>query len=210
MNIRTAIVLRINDKTKRKYMDKPKLLDVVNAVVTALEPFDSDERKRIIKAALTVLGEDTPAAAAPAVEKPASNEEPFSSGMENIHPAAQRWMKTYSITREELEQVFHIEAGGASVLNVQLPGTNKRTNSHYTYMLAAVAGLIGSGEAQVDDKSARALCGTLGCYDSPNHATTMEHIGNLMNGSKANGYKLTAPGQREAATLVKKIAAGGK
>lgn len=187
-------------------MDKPKILDVVSGVVTALEPFDSDERKRIIKAAMTVLGEEEVAVTP---SKPASDDaQQAPAGLENINQAAQRWMKTFSITREELEQVFQIEPGSATVLNVQLPGVNKRTNSHYTYMLAAVASLIATGEPQVDDKSARALCGTLGCYDSPNHATTMANIGNLMNGSKSVGYKLTAPGQREAANLVKKIAGG--
>jgi hypothetical protein len=192
-------------------MEKPKLLDVVNMVVAALEPFSSDERKRIIKASLTVLEEEVVEATPPPATPPAT---PFEQapvvGAENIHPTAQRWMKTYNVTRDELDQVFHIEKGSTTVLSIELPGSNKRANTHSTYVLAGIASLIATGESNVDDKVARELCENLGCYDSNNHAVTMKEIGNVLNGSKAAGYKLTAPGLKEGASLVKKIAGTGK
>jgi len=184
-------------------MEKPSLLEVVNKVVAALEPFSPDERKRIIKASLTVLEPDE-AAVAGSSASPGSVES--GGGLENIHQAAQRWMKNYGVTREELDQVFHIESGSATVLSVELPGSNKRANTHSAYVLVGIASLIATGDASFDDKTARALCETLGCYDPNNHASTMKEIGSVLNGSKGTGYKLTAPGQREGALLIKKIA----
>ena len=189
-------------------MDKPKLLDVVNRVVEALEPFSSDERKRIIKATLTVL-EDEVALDAPKASASPAAPETHTLGLENIHQTALRWMKTFNVSREELDQVFQIESGSASVLSVELPGANKRANTQHAYVLAGIASLIATGDGNVDDKSARALCETLGCYDSNNHSATMKDIGSVLNGSKNAGYKLTAPGLKEGASLVKRIAGVG-
>ena len=195
-------------------MEKPKLLEVVTKVVEALEPFSSDERKRIIKASLTVLEEDysTPVGAAPIAQPhplPISTTEKSVGELTDVHLAAQRWMKNYNISRDELDQVFHIESGNVSVLSVELPAKNKKANTHSAYILTGIAALIGTGEPTVDDKAARALCENLGCYDLNNHSASMRDVGNILNGSKGSGYKLTAPGLKEAAALVKKITSDG-
>ncbi len=190
-------------------MEKPKILEVVSKIVIALEPFEVNERKRIIRAALTVLGEEY---VETDVHKPPTqgvrNQAPTPATV-NVHVNASRWMEKNQITQEELEQVFQIEAGAAHVLNVELAG-NAKKNTHSTYILVGIASFISTGEATIDDKAARAMCETLGCYDTNNHSNYMKAVGNIWSGNKADGFKLTAPGLREGAELIKKISNSGK
>lgn len=63
--------------------------------------------------------------------------------------------------------------------------------------------MLASGEAKFTDKEARALCTSAGCYDGPNHASTLKARGNWFTGSKEKGWVLTAPGLKHGAALIK-------
>jgi hypothetical protein len=67
-----------------------------------------------------------------------------------------------------------------------------------------------TGDATFDDKAARQLCDDLGCYDSANHSVFMGDKGNLLTGSKKLGWKLTAPGLKHGANLIKQANGNGE
>jgi hypothetical protein len=81
-----------------------------------LEPLQSDERKRIIKASLTLLGEEGN------VEADASKKEEEQEGGNTSLPAkARTWMRTNGITQEQLGQVFHVEDGTVAIIAAEAP-----------------------------------------------------------------------------------------
>ena len=70
-----------------------------------------------------------------------------------------------------------------------------------------IKSLLQNGEPTISDEEARKFCQDLGCFDSPNHAAAVKELGNKTTGNKKNGFVLTAPGQREAAELLKQMLA---
>jgi hypothetical protein len=58
-------------------------------------------------------------------------------------------------------------------------------------------------ESKFTDKVARETCKRLGCYAETNHATHLKKPGNVLSGSKENGWTVTGPGMKSAAELVK-------
>jgi hypothetical protein len=180
-------------------VDQVNSINTVAKIVEILSPLSSEERTRIVRAAMALLGE---AAEAPAahmlIEAPADD-------IGNFSPRAQIWMKQNSITSEHLDQVFHVSDGVAEVIAPQLPGKNKKEQTYSAYMLAGLSQLLLTGNASFGDKEARALCERAGCYDSANHSVTLRNRGNEFTGSKEKGWTLTAPGLKRAAEIVKEL-----
>jgi len=178
------------------------MTDVVAKIVDFLTPFTSEDRQRIVQAALTLLGESQ----APLKPKDADVDDGGTAGdATNLPAKAKTWMKQNGLKLAELEQVFHIENGHAEVIAGSIPGKNDKAKTHNAYVLQGLNSLLSSGEPSFDDKTARALCNTLGCYNSANHSVYMGDVGNRLTGSKDKGWKLTAPGMAHGAVLVKEI-----
>jgi hypothetical protein len=177
--------------------------DIVGKILKLIKPLSSEERKRVIQAALVLLGE------APVVEspgEPAGDHGSASAGASKFRfQRANTWMMQNGVTRAELENVFHIEADTAEIIGT-VPGANKRAQTLNAYVLAGLSQLLTVGEASFTDKAARAICQAAGCLDGPNHSRTLTARGNDFAGSKEKGWTLTAPGLKRAATLVKEMA----
>lgn len=174
-------------------------INTVAKIVEMLSPLASDERVRIVRAAMALLGEATETPAAQMhVEVPVDD-------MGNFSQRAQIWMKQNSITTEHLDQVFHVSDGVAEVIAPQLPGKNKKEQTYSAYILAGLSQLLLTGDASFGDKEARALCERAGCYDSANHSVTLRNRGNEFTGSKERGWTLTAPGLKRAAEIIKEL-----
>jgi hypothetical protein len=173
-------------------------MDALTKVVEALTPLASEERTRVIRAAMALLGESSTAHA--------DVEEPTGS-IEGLSPRARVWMKQNSITPVQLQQVFHISDGVAEVIAPQLPGRNKKEQTHNAYIITGISQLLINGGASFDDRAARALCERCGCYDSANHSANLRDRGNEFTGSKEKGWTLTAPGLRRAAEIIKEMQA---
>jgi hypothetical protein len=185
-------------------MEKPKITDVSSKVFDLLTPFDSEERRRVIQAALTLLGEShvTPPPPAPAHGNSAASGGESADGLPT---KAQAWMKQYGFTLTDIESVFHVENGNVDVIAASLPGKNTKERAHNAYVLLGIGKLLATGDTSFDDKAARALCNAHGSYDRANHAVYMKGIDNKITGSKDRGWKLTSPGLAHGATLIKEL-----
>jgi hypothetical protein len=177
-------------------MGKTKSSDIVGKIVDLLTPLSSEERRRVVSASLTLLGEATNASAATETED---------GGTITTSGKAKAWQNQNKITANHLGQVFHCEDGKVEVIVGEMPGKNKKEKTLNAYVLAGIAQLLISGEAKFTDKDARALCSSAGCYDAPNHAATLKAKGNWFTGTKEKGWVLTAPGLKHAATLVRNL-----
>lgn len=186
-----------------------KIAEVTTRLVDVLEPLESDERRRAISAALTLLGEIMPEGEGGPNTKGNDKAETRNSGPTNLPEGlsakASNWVKQNNLTTTQIEQVFDITAEGATVIASEMPGKSKREQTHNAYVLQGLSRFLASGDPSFDDKSARKVCEDSGCYDRANHSTIMGDIGNLVTGSKKTGWKLTAPGLKRGAELVKQL-----
>lgn len=181
------------------------LAEATTKVVAVLTSFSTEERQRIVKASLTLLGDDfSHQSSAPKgnarLEQNAEGEDDDSSG---VHPQAQQWMRKNGITLEQLEHCFHFDHG--KVQPIALPGnaTSKREQTANAYLATGLARYLASGDASFTDTEARTFCEQSGCYDSPNHTKSIKALKNKVTGTKSTGWKLTAPGLTAVAELIK-------
>lgn len=179
-------------------MAKNAPIEIVKKVVGLLEPLTPEDRSRVIKSALTFLGESL------GQLEPNGDSSDDSELLGDLKPSAKAWMKQYKITNGELQQVFHNADGTISIIG-GVPGRKKREQTLNAYVLEGIRSLLSTGKAYFDDQSARDLCESAGCYDSPNHASTLKNKGNLFTGSKDKGWTLTAPGLKHGAELIKEL-----
>jgi hypothetical protein len=182
-------------------MTTKKITDAVSEIVELLTPLEPADRARVIQASVTLLG-DPPVIHAPRAENANNHVEETGDG--NYSAPARSWMRRQGITPEQLDQVFHVADGNASVIG-EVPGKNNKEKTLNAYVLTGLAQLVASGNFAFDDKAARQLCQSAGCYDSANHSSTMKDKGNEFAGSKEKGWSLTQPGLKRAAELVKEM-----
>lgn len=188
-------------------MTAKKTTEIVSEIVELLTPIDSAERIRVVQASLTLLGEtlSTNSRQTDGGRDPGGESD---DDLSSLPARARTWMRQNNVTVDELEQVFHIADGNADVIAGDVPGKNKKEKTYSAYVLAGLAKFLATGEATFDDKSARALCETFGCYDQANHSSTIKEKGNEFTGTKDKGWTLTAPGLKRAAALVKELTKG--
>lgn len=177
---------------------KKNVTEVVGAIVNLLSPLESEERRRVVQASLTLLGEQSEG-----IGKGSPKELEGDGGSAGSLPArAQGWMKQNDVSIAQLQQVFHFADGEVKFIAAEIPGKNKREKVRNAYVLLGTARLLSSGDAKFDDKAARSLCEDYGVYDQTNHMKYMKG-GNEFTGSKDRGWTLTAPGLKHGAVLVK-------
>jgi formylmethanofuran dehydrogenase subunit E-like metal-binding protein len=174
-------------------------LDAMTKVVEVLSPLSSEDRARVISAALALLGDTQPR-----TPPQGSNEQIADDTELVLPPRARAWVTQNGISAPELQQVFHFADGEVEVI-AAMPGRNKKEQTYNAYVLTGLGQLLATGTPAFTDKAARALCEAAGCYDSANHAAHMKDKGSEFNGSKDKGWTLTVPGLRRAADLIKEL-----
>jgi len=178
--------------------------EVLARIVNELEPLNSDERLRVVRAALTLLGED----ATTLVAERSARDDVGSHGATQLPPRARMWMQQNDLSLDQLEQVFHLDEGAAQVIASEIPGENNRERVRNAYLLTGVAQLLLTGEARFDDRSGRELCEASGFYDPTNHAKFFKS-GNELTGSRDKGWVVTSPGLKAAAKAIAEISSKG-
>jgi hypothetical protein len=181
-------------------MTKKSMTEIVGTVVDLLTPLPSEDRRRIIHAALTLLGED-----AVAKENVGQREQQQDSeGISDLPPRARTWMRQNGLSIDQVFQVYHLDSNGVEIIASEIPGRNNREKVRNAYILQGIASLLQSGDARFDDVSARSLCESHGFFDGTNHMKYMKG-GNEFTGSKDRGWTLTAPGLKLGASLVAQL-----
>jgi hypothetical protein len=170
-------------------------------LVQLLAPLNPEERDRAIAAAKILLGHPTSATHAPA--SPPAPGVTLDSG--SVSPKASAWMKKYSITQDQIDQVFAVDGGTIEVIASSMPGSSMRQKTVEAYVICGLKSFLQSGDPSFTDKEAREVCMRVGCYDTPNHSNYMKALGNLAAGSKESGWKLSNPGISKAAEIVKDL-----
>ncbi|MCP3371172.1 hypothetical protein [Bradyrhizobium cajani] len=181
-------------------MEKLVPLDAMTKVVEVLSPLSSEDRARVIGAALALLGDAQSMIAAPTF----GGSKADGVELDALPSRAKSWMSQHGVSTVELQQIFHIEGGVADFI-AAVPGRNKKEQTYNAYVLTGLGQLLCTGAPTFADKAARALCEISGCYDSANHAAHMKDKGNEFTGSKDKGWTLTAPGLKRAAELIKEL-----
>jgi len=187
-------------------MADKKATEIVAEIVDLLTPLESTERLRVIQASLMLLGETLATSPQRVGSDGGDRADEGDSETSGLPARARTWKKQHGVSSEELQQVFHLEGESADVIAGEIPGKNKKEKTLNAYILTGLAKLLSTGSAAFDDKSARALCVSSGCYDDSNHSSTIRDKGNEFAGTKDTGWTLTAPGLKRAAALVKEIA----
>jgi hypothetical protein len=173
------------------------LAEIVGTIVNELTPLGSDERKRAVHAAMTLLGEE-------AISPPATSvEQGQPDGTETLPSRVRTWMRQNDLSMDELQQLFHVENGIVEII-AEIPGKNRREKVRNAYVLTGVSTFLLTGEQRFEDVTARGLCERVGIYDSTNHAKYMKD-GNEFTGSREKGWTITIPGLKAGANLVKGI-----
>jgi hypothetical protein len=172
--------------------------EILTAIVDLLTPLASEERQRVIGAALVLLGENTPALSKNAADM--NDDESVT-----LPPKARQWVKQNGLTQDMLDQVFHLDNGAAEVL-AEAPGKSQKEKTINAYILAGVSQFLINGESRFSDKLAREICSASGCFSSTNHATYLKDKGSDFTGTRESGWLLTSPGLKRGAALVKLIA----
>jgi hypothetical protein len=193
---------------EKKKVAGPKIAEVVGKIVDLLEPLDPAVRKKAIHASLTILGEDIHGGVRDSGESSTDHNE-AAAGMQTpsgVSAKGKLWMKQNEISTAQLENSFEISGHNIAIIASDIPGNGDKGKTHSAYVLEGIRSLLATGDPVFDDKSARAVCASLGCYDPKNHASTMKAKGNILTGSKSQGWRLTGPGLRRGAEIVKEIA----
>jgi len=186
-------------------MTTKKTTEIVGEIVELLTPLESAERARVIQASLTLLGDALPISQSRAGADGGSIAADGGGETSVLPPRAQAWMRQNGVSLEGLRQVFQLENGSAEVIG-DVPGKNKKEKTYSAYVLTGLSKLLSAGSPAFDDKTARALCESSGCYDQANHSVHLKERGNEFTGTKEKGWSLTAPGLKRAAVLVKEMA----
>jgi hypothetical protein len=179
-------------------MAKPDLPTIATELYKLLEPHEPNVRQRAIKAAMVMLGTEA--------QEPLSDSPLGDDGDGPTLPTKVKvWMKTNSLNREQLSQVFHLDGGSCEVLSSEPPGKNGKEKAINAYVLTGISAFVQTGEPKFDDKTARDVCRAMGVFNEGNHAYYLKGKGNLLGGTKDSGWVLTGPGLKLGAELVKQL-----
>src|ERR1700722_645648 len=141
------------------------IMAVVTKIVKELKDLSPEERRRVIGASLTLLGDE------PTTLADKKNDVNGGGDHDNALPVkARAWMRQNDISMTELEQVFHFSEGGVEVIASEIPGKNQKQQTFNAYILVGIGKFLTDATSNFDDKSARALCKSSGCLNEANHS----------------------------------------
>jgi hypothetical protein len=189
---------------KESDMEKSIPLDAMTKVVEVLTSLSSEDRIRVIRAAMALLGDAQPNLSSVRGEVDGA-EDLDGAGLGSLSLRARTWMKQGGVSEAELQQVFHVTEEGMQIIAAHMPGKNKKEQTYNAYILTGLGQLILTGNPTFQDRAARTLCEASGCYDAANHSATIRERGNEFTGTKDKGWTITSPGLKRAAEIIKEL-----
>lgn len=179
------------------------LPDVVGEIYKLLDPLESEDRQKIIKSAMMLLGENSGSLGSGTSAGNANPEFTGADDESSFGIKANRWMQQNGIEVSAINDIFHKDDDKVEIIVGEVPGERKKNKTHNCYLLSGVRTLLESDEAKFPDSDAVSLCKHMGCHDQANHAKIRSELGNIVAGTKKGGFTLPAPGLRAAAELIK-------
>lgn len=179
-------------------MHNPDITKAATTIVGLLAPFNSDERRRAVQAAFTLLGESASEVGrqGPGVQD---------TNGKTLPSRAQAWLRQHGLSRGQVDHAFQVEGDVMELIAAAIPGRTDKERTLNVYVLIGIAQLLATGDSSFDDRAAREACKDLGCFNETNHASYLKDRGNRIAGSKQAGWKLTAPGLAHGAALIKEV-----
>ena len=178
------------------------LPSIVDGLYKLLEPLNPDDRARVVRAVLALLGEGGISAAGTEKDKEFEGD----SAPSTFGAKATRWMTQNKITEQDIYEIFHKDGDSVDVIASSLPGNGKRGETRNCYLLSGARALLETDEPKFSEPDVVYLCKLMGCHDRSNHSAIRRSLGNMVAGTKTSGYTLPAPGLRAAAELIKEMA----
>lgn len=169
-------------------------------IYNLLAPQESELRRRVMQSAMTLLGET-------AVNAPAASADAQSSGGLddlNLGPKALKWIQRNAVSREMLDELFHLTGDGIDIIASTIPGASKREMTVNCYLLSGIRGLLKEDAPSLNESETIAVCKRLTAYDRNNHTSNRQAVGNRMSGNRPT-FTLTGPGETAAADLIKQM-----
>lgn len=178
------------------------ITEVTGALFSLLEPLSTEDRKRVVNAVFTLLGDSIPGNVPGAPDRtkdtPATDAETFG-------PKARQWLSQHRLTLDKLNRVFYFQDGKVDIHLNTVAGTGKKEQTIHCYLLVGVKAYLESDSPTFSDSDAIALCKHTQAYDKNNHTTNRKALGNNVTGSRQDGFSLTGPGLKAAAGLLLRI-----
>ncbi len=103
-----------------------------------------------------------------------------------------------------LSQVFHLEDSKCGIIVNDLKTPKKAQRQVRLGLLVGVKHIVEEGVPNIPDQELRDLCTTYAAYDESNFASYMKKQKHLFVKTDT-GWKLTKPGEKEAANLIKEL-----
>lgn len=107
--------------------------------------------------------------------------------------------------KQAVSDVFHIEEGKCEIIVKDLKTKKKATGEIRLALLIGIKHLAEEGSPNVPNEELRKLCSDHALLDAPNFTSIMKKHKNWFL-TKDKDWKLTKPGEKEAANLVKELA----
>ena len=170
-----------------------------------LSPLSPEERLNATRAALAMHGEtlsSVPPHSRDILEAVSSDDY---SQVRTYGRNAERWMRQNDLCYEDFDEVFDISGSEIALLAADVPGHTKKEKTAYCYLLVGVAELLRKDEPLFSDDEAVEFCKYVGAYDANNHTANRRALANRIVGDRKHGFKLTSPGLRDAASVIKSI-----
>ena len=170
---------------------------------------DAEVRKRAVKSALMMLGDDPGFVEQKSKSGGCSGSStPDDDDGEggDYNAKAARWMQRNKITPEQIGHVLHVDGETVDLIANKIPGDKQGEKVINTYVLVGIRELFRTGEAKFTDEQGRAECERMGTHGKTNHATYLKTPGKVMTGSTKAGWTLTVPGLTAGAELVRGLA----
>src|ERR1700694_445630 len=114
------------------------LKELVGSLYDLLEPVDPADRKKAIKATMTMLGDTADLHS----DKGGKSGEADDHGDSDLPAKARQWMNKYNVTQEHLNYVIHVENGAAEVIAHEAPGSSTKATTINGYVLSGISQLL--------------------------------------------------------------------
>jgi hypothetical protein len=195
--------------------DDPEL-QALSAVVAALQGLDREAQERVLAYVSRKLGiaQASDFAAIHSRERVAdpNGNEPEASqsfsdqdNLDGVSPIAKKWIRRSGLATEQLGQLFSLGVDEIDVVAKTIPGKGKKNRMRSVALLKGLASYLSSGVPRVTAEQIKEACLHYDAYDAPHHAENIKAMASELNGTKSDGYTLTARGITAGTELVKKM-----